>query len=110
MDQSAVSILGRYNFRLFRPGENDATFTVAGGGVCVIACEHAGTDPGEIRFSLIWAHKSDEVLQTAKETLQQNWSQYCRGYLYALLASIDVQRERSQVVFDLRAHCKKESA
>jgi len=55
MDQSAVWILGRYNLRLFRPGENDATFTMEGGGVCVIACEQAGTDPGEIRFSLIWA-------------------------------------------------------
>ena len=45
MDQSAMSILGRYDFRLFRPGENDATFTMEGGGVCVIACEHAGTYP-----------------------------------------------------------------
>jgi hypothetical protein len=107
MDQSAVSILARYNFRLLRPGENDALFAMDGGGICVIACEQPPVDPGEIRFSLVWALGADNVLQAAKDALQQDWSTDCRGYLFALLAIVDQPSERSQAVLDLRAHCKK---
>jgi uncharacterized protein YndB with AHSA1/START domain len=107
MSQDVASILGQYDFKSLRPGENDSTVIIDGGGVFVVACEHESVEPGEIRFSLLWADRSDQLLQAAKAALQQDWSQYCSGYRFLLLAKVDDPRERSQVVLDLRAHCKK---
>jgi hypothetical protein len=53
MSLRAESILGRYNFIMLRPGENDSTFTMDGGGVFVIACEGAAANAGEVRLSLL---------------------------------------------------------
>jgi len=99
------SILNKYDFKQFSPGQNDTNFSFPGPGLCIIASE---TDfNGERSYCVLEAYEAQEVLEVAKRLLTRYSTEQDQGYVVALLATVSQHKdERLAVLEELAAFCK----
>ena len=101
---TALAVLSSFDFKQLRPGENDADFKFSGPGLVVIACQDTSVVPGEIRFTLMTALSVDsDALDVAHRLLKQQWD--CKGYVFALLASVIDKKARLEAIATLTPMC-----
>ena len=105
---SLAAILSKYEFKAFRPGENENSFSFSGPGICIISLEHL--QGGERIYQPLEACESQDALSTTKRLLAYPHAEREQGYLCAFLAIIPAEKsQRLAVLAELSAICKTSS-
>jgi len=103
--QRTRSVLGGYEFKSLRPGENDKGFRFSGPGVVLICKEKRPKVSDDIVFKVLMVESAGtDALAVAKSLLAQ-LSRSDDAYLFAQLARIDDKTERDEATVVLRDAC-----
>ena len=103
--QRAQSIFGSYEFKSFRPGENDKGFKFSGPGVVLVCQELEPKNPGETSFKVLMVESAASDALTVAKSLLTQMSRSSDGYLFAQLVRIENKEDRDEATLILRGAC-----